>query len=83
MQAFSVKLSGSTLTVGRSETCDVTLPLETVSAEHCRVYRKYAAWYVQDLGSRNGTRVNGELVRARRLRVGDTLSVADFDFRVC
>lgn len=79
---FSVKLDGGPLTVGRSEDCDVTLPLETVSGRHCRLYKKRCCWFVEDLGSRNGTRVNGRSVRIRRLRPGDTLSVADFDFEV-
>jgi hypothetical protein len=80
---FSVKLDGGPLTVGRSENCDVTLPLETVSSQHCRLYRKRTSWFVEDLGSRNGTCVNGKPVRTSRLRPGDTLSIADFDFRVC
>lgn len=79
---FSVKLNGGPLTVGRSEECDVTLPLETVSSRHCRLFRKRASWFVEDLGSRNGTRVNGKPVRTRRLQPGDTLSIADFEFRV-
>jgi len=80
---FSVKLDGGTLILGRGQHCDVTLPLETVSAEHCRVFKTPSGWFVEDLGSRNGTRINGKPIRKRRLRIGDTLSVADFEFRVC
>ncbi len=63
-----------TLTVGRSSKNTVHLPDATVSKEHAEVVRQGSGWAVRDLGSRNGTRVNGVDVRdVHPLAVGDTI----------
>jgi hypothetical protein len=61
------------ITVGRAAGCGVVLAEDTfVSQVHARVYRRGGDSYVEDLGSTNGTFVNGErVVEATRLRRGD------------
>ena len=60
-----VTLEGAVVTVGRGEDCEVVLPAdETVSRRHVRLDRSDAGWTVTDLGSRNGTFVNGRRVIA-------------------
>src|SRR5438874_7587784 len=62
------------VTVGRGGGCGIVLSDDFVSQVHARLYRRDGDVYVEDLGSRNGTYVNGEAVqRATRLRRGDQL----------
>ena len=46
------------VTIGRGEDNDLVLKTTTVSREHARLTRKEGRWFVEDLGSRNGTFVN-------------------------
>lgn len=61
------------LTVGRGGGCGIVLADDSfVSTVHARVFRRDGAVYVEDLGSRNGTLLNGEqVVHAAQLRRGD------------
>jgi hypothetical protein len=64
---------GDELTVGRGGGCGVVLPDDQfVSTVHARLFRRGDDLFVEDLGSRNGTFVNGAQVQApTRLRRGD------------
>jgi pSer/pThr/pTyr-binding forkhead associated (FHA) protein len=64
---------GDELTVGRGGGCGIVLGDDGfVSQVHARVYRRSGDVYLEDLGSRNGTFVNGEQISgATRLRRGD------------
>ncbi len=44
--------------LGRAASCDISLPNETVSGLHARIYYESANWWVEDLGSSNGTLLN-------------------------
>ncbi len=70
------------LLVGRRESCDICLRFANVSAHHCKLTLKDGYWYVEDLGSRNGTKVNGHRVQKKRLDPGDSLAVAKHVYRV-
>ena len=62
------------LTVGRGGGCGIVLDDTFVSQVHARVFRRDGDVWVEDLGSRNGTLVNGQpLTTAQRLRRGDTV----------
>jgi pSer/pThr/pTyr-binding forkhead associated (FHA) protein len=62
------------LTVGRGGGCGIVLDDTFVSQVHARVFRRDGEVWVEDLGSRNGTLVNGQpLDGAQRLRRGDTV----------
>ena len=67
------QLSGPELTIGRAGGCHIALPNDTfASTLHARVFERNGAVYVEDLGSRNGTLLNGEpVVHAAQLRRGD------------
>jgi len=70
-----VLVKGS-VTVGREPGLDLCLQSEGVSRRHCRVWRRGAAHVVEDLGSRNGTLVNGERIESpRQLAPGDRLAL--------
>lgn len=65
------------LTIGRAPGCAVPLPSDNfVSAMHARVFRRDDAYWVEDLGSTNGTLVNGRrMTGTAPLRRGDRLQV--------
>lgn len=66
------------LTVGRSEECDIHLPDRQVSRVHARVTWVEDAYEIVDMGSKNGTHVNGQEVRdvPFRLQDGDEIQIA-------
>jgi ABC-type multidrug transport system ATPase subunit/pSer/pThr/pTyr-binding forkhead associated (FHA) protein len=53
-------------TCGSDESCDIRVPERYVSGRHCRLERCDDEWFLEDLGSTNGTFVNGEQVAHRR-----------------
>jgi hypothetical protein len=71
---------GQELTVGRAAGCQITLDDSYASQLHARVFQRDGILYVEDLGSTNGTFVNGKKVtspitleRGDHLKVGNTL----------
>src|SRR5262245_7273896 len=68
--------------IGRHPTCDVRLPSMRVSRRHCCMALINTEVSVRDLGSTNGTRINGRKVEAGRLRHGDLLSIGNLRFRL-
>lgn len=68
--------------IGRQEDCDVRLDHKSVSKMHCVIVKTDGLLLLRDLGSTNGTRVNGTRVRRAALLPNDKLSVANFHFRV-
>ena len=65
---------GECRSLGRAASCDYVIHDATVSSRHAELARDPDGWVIRDLGSLNGTRVNGWLVKEQRLRDGDTLS---------
>lgn len=64
--------------IGRAEHCPIAIPEPDVSREHASVTVDGRGYLISDLGSRNGTRVNGQLVgpSGRILAHGDTVRLA-------
>src|SRR5437764_3098443 len=77
------QLNSSQVTIGRGGQNDIALPQdEFVSARHARFEPRRDGVWIQDLGSTNGTYLNGvRLERPRRLSVGDVVRVGDTDLR--
>jgi adenylate cyclase len=71
------------LLIGRRESCDIVLRFANVSAHHCQLTLDAGYWFIEDLNSRNGTKVNGIRVDEKRIDPGDTLAVAKhrYEFR--
>jgi pSer/pThr/pTyr-binding forkhead associated (FHA) protein len=70
------------LLVGRRESCDITLRFANVSAHHCQLSLEHGYWFVRDLKSRNGVKVNGARVARKRIDPGDVVAVAKHQYKV-
>jgi predicted component of type VI protein secretion system len=77
-----IPLLKKSLLVGRRESCDIVLRFSNVSAHHCQLTAVGGYWYVKDLNSRNGVKVNGVRVTEKRVDPGDELCVAKHKYLV-
>jgi predicted component of type VI protein secretion system len=68
--------------IGRKEDCDVRLDHKSVSKMHCVIVKTDGLLLLRDLGSTNGTRVNGQRIRRAALLPNDQVIIAGFKFRV-
>ena len=68
--------------VGRGENCDIRLEHKSVSKLHCVIVRTDGLLVLRDLGSTNGTRVNGQRIRRAALLPNDELGIAGLKFKV-
>lgn len=66
----------SCLTVGRRSDNDIVIDDPTVSGRHCRISLQGGVYFVEDLGSTNGTYVNGKRIQRAGLHPGDAVGVA-------
>jgi serine phosphatase RsbU (regulator of sigma subunit) len=72
-------LRGDRVVLGRAHDCDLILPDVLLSRRHAEIVRTAQGWSLRDLGSLNGTRLNGVRVEDERLlRDGDTISLSDW-----
>jgi len=69
------------LTIGRATDATIRVSDTSVSRRHAEIRPGGGGWVVVDLGSTNGTRVNGSPVTERRLQDGDTITVGDAALR--
>lgn len=76
----SMPLGSSAIRVGRSNACTLVLDDSYASSQHARFYKSDGEWYVEDLGSTNGTFVDDERLTAPRqlasgvpVRIGQTV----------
>jgi hypothetical protein len=70
-------------TIGRSIECDCVLTEPSVSRRHAQVRRAGDVWLLRDLGSSNGTRVNGmRVTEETEVRPGDHVSLGGVRFRL-
>jgi pSer/pThr/pTyr-binding forkhead associated (FHA) protein len=68
--------------IGRREDCDLRLDHKGVSKMHCVLVRADGMLLLRDLGSTNGTRVNGRRVRRAALMANDEIRIAGASFRI-
>src|SRR5262245_40118275 len=66
--------------IGRTSECDVVLYDPGVSRKHARIFSEAANYYVEDMGSSNGTKVNGAIITKKQLSDGDAISLGPVVF---
>src|SRR3954454_19445221 len=78
-RSFSV--TRSIMVIGRREDADLRIPLGDVSRKHCRLIRDGESMRLEDLGSSNGTYLNGHRVeKDAQLNAGDSIQVGPVVF---
>ena len=55
------------LTVGRRESCDIPMHFPNISGKHCELSFRNGYWVIRDLGSKNGSVLNGERLQTPKL----------------
>ena len=71
-------LKGIVHEIGRASSCDISLPDNMKASRiHARLEKGSDGWWVVDLSSTNGTFVNKERIKSRKLNVGDEVTVGD------
>src|SRR5271155_4573306 len=78
----AIEILKDLIVVGRKEECDLRLDHKSVSKLHCVLVKTDGVLLLRDLGSTNGTRVNGQRVRRAALLPNDTLSIANLKYTV-
>jgi predicted component of type VI protein secretion system len=79
---ISVPLKSASVIVGRGDECGVRVPAASVSRQHCELVNDGERVCVKDMGSANGTFVNGERISEVVLAAGDRLTVGHVNFMV-
>ncbi len=77
----SFDLTEGKLTIGRDAGCDIQLEDEAISRHHVRVLTLMGDAFLEDLGSSNGTYVNGKLTQKCALNDGDVIQIGQKELR--
>lgn len=77
-------LAQDNILFGRTNTCDIELPLNSISRRHAEIVREQQDYFLSDLASGNGTFLNDKKLKPHEknlLRSGDTIRIEDYDIR--
>jgi pSer/pThr/pTyr-binding forkhead associated (FHA) protein len=77
-----IPLMKEKLTIGRRGSIDIQLEFPNISSQHCRLTLEHGYWFVRDLGSRNGTKVDGRSIIRKRLDPGCRIAFAKHEYLV-
>jgi pSer/pThr/pTyr-binding forkhead associated (FHA) protein len=73
---------GDSATMGRADGSDIPVDDPFASSVHARIFPRGHFMYIEDMGSTNGTYLNGRRLRsAERLKVGDTVRIGETEYR--
>lgn len=76
-------LAGGHMVFGRTDTVEIQLPSASVSRKHAELFSDpFGRWWVRDLGSRNGTLVNGKKIDEHLIETGDIIRIETFDIEI-
>ena len=79
LEGREVPITVDRAVIGRSRECDVRLADTNVSRRHAELRREESAYWIVDLGSTNGTELNGKRVERARLSDGDRITLGSTD----
>lgn len=78
----SFSLPRDVTVLGRREDCDLRIPLGEVSRKHARLIADADMLKIEDLGSSNGTFVNGQRIQETQVNAGDAIQIGPVSFVV-
>ncbi len=70
-----IPLIRSVMTIGRRESCDICMKFPNVSGIHAELSFRDGYWYVRDMNSTNGIKVNGTRVQEKLVHPKDEISI--------
>lgn len=79
---FELPLGGDLFRIGRDQKNDYAIEKAFVSRFHCELFKSNNCWYVRDLGSTLGTKVNGMVAAEQMLSDGDVITLGQ-KFEIC
>lgn len=77
-----ILLSQGIITIGRANNNDMVIDNIMISSHHAKIITFNKAAYIQDLGSTNGTYINGVKYQYQRLRPGDHVQIGEISFTI-
>jgi len=78
-----LEFTDTELFIGRDSNAQISIPLETVSNLHARIFRKKGAWWIEDLQSTNGTFLNSvKVVSPTALETNDLIQCGESEILV-
>ena len=77
-----IEINKDLVLIGRKEDCDIRIDHKSISKLHCVVVKSEGLLLLRDLGSTNGTRVNGQRVRRAAILPTDQLQIASLRYGV-
>jgi len=78
----SISLPSSVTIIGRRGDCDLCIPLMSVSRRHCQLNLNDEGLQIRDLGSRNGTFLNGKQIKQAEVQAGDFIKIGPISFAI-
>lgn len=76
-EPFHHALEADSVVIGRSSRCDLAVADRCLSRQHVRIYKSGEEWLVEDMGSRNGTRLNGSMIsKPTPIHEGDVIDAS-------
>ncbi len=69
------KVYAPTVMIGRAQTADIVLNFPAISRQHARLFQVNNEYWLMDMGSTNGTMVNGRYIESIRLHDGDVMTI--------
>ncbi|MFZ9889065.1 MAG: FHA domain-containing protein, partial [Myxococcota bacterium] len=70
---------GEEIVLGRATSCDIAISHQSISRRHLRLWREHHGFFVEDLGSQNGTKLRGKRIQGpTRIEVGEQLQLSEF-----
>jgi len=81
--ARRIHVSAARMVIGRAPACDICLDVDLVSRQHAElIHDPFGRWWVRDLGSRNGIKVNGQKVGEQAVGPADVIRVGKYELRL-
>ncbi len=82
---YQCNMTGSVVIIGRNSACGIVIPQDkSVSGRHCEISIRDNQFYIRDLGSANGTKLNGQSLSSSPASVhtGDTITIGTAEYRL-